>query len=173
VTPARGSEALAVAMAVLAASAAPAPAEVVPGWEHEAAAGGVNLAFTTGDHQELTVRCRNDAVEVVFYVDASTIDPMLVGRLSAVLAVMIDDSDEFQWIQSKLVAEPGVISIGVGGPAADQVTRSIAGATKSVAVSILTEPPKTGTVQYNRAQFPISGAAGAIKMAYAGCGIKF
>ena len=89
------------------------------------------------------------------------------------LAVAIDDSDEIQWIQSKLVAEPGVISIGVGGQPADQVTRSIAAATRAVAVSILTEPPKTDTVQYNRAQFPIAGATDAIKAAYAGCGIKF
>ena len=167
------SRLLAISAVVLAASAAPAPAQVVTGWEHEAGAGGVNFAFYTGANQELTIRCRNDAVEVVFYVDASTIDPMLVGRLSAVLAVVIDDSDEIQWIQSKLVAEPGVISIGIGGQAADQVTRSIAAATRAVAVSILTEPPKTDTVQHNRAQFPIAGATDAIKAAYAGCGIKF
>jgi hypothetical protein len=148
-------------------------AETAPGWQHESGDGGVNFAFYAGAQQELTIRCRGDAVEVVYYVDAATIDPALLGRLSAVLTVVIDDADEVQWIDSRLIAEPGVISIGVGGQPADDVARSIAMAERSVAVSILTGPPRSDSVAYNRALFPVTGAADAIKASYAACGIRF
>jgi hypothetical protein len=110
---------------------------------------------------------------VVFYVETAALDPVLKGRPSAIFGIVIDDSDQVLWVEGKLIAEGSFTSIGVGGGAADQIARNIALATRSVAASILAMPPRTDVPQYNRAQFPIAGAADAIKTAYAGCGRGF
>jgi hypothetical protein len=161
--------ALAVAVA---ATAGPAPAQVVQGWSHEAAS-GVNYAYFSMPAAELTVRCKGASVEVVYYLDLATLDPALTGRTSAVLSLVVDNSADLLWTTSNLVVETGIVSLGVGGRAASDLAHDFAGAASSIEVSILTGPPQNDSVQYNREQFPIYGAADAIKAAFAGCGIKF
>jgi hypothetical protein len=158
--------------AVIVAFNGSASAQVVAGWSHEAA-GGVEFAYYTKGLAELTVRCKGAAVEVVYYVDAAAIDPALKGHANAVMAVIVDDAPDLMWINSSLIGEPGVMSIGVGGRDADELARQIAAASRSIVVSILAGPPQPTTPQYNPSQFPIYGAADAIKAAYAGCGIRY
>ena len=160
------------ALVAVAAAATPGRAQNVPGWEHEAEA-GVQFAYFTGNARELTVRCKGAQVEVVFYIEATVVDPALRARDSAVLALVMDDRDDLEWIPTRLVPERDVVSIGVGGTAANGLAHDMANATKSIVVSVMTEPPKAGSVQYNRSQFPVFGAAAAIKAAYAACGIPF
>jgi hypothetical protein len=162
----------AIAIALTAAASSPAGAQNVPGWVHEAAA-GVQFAYFTGKDAELAVRCKGPQVEVVFYIDTRVADAALRDRTSGVLTMVVDGTDDLQWIQSRLVAETGVITIGVGGGAANDMAHTIANATKSVMVSVMTEPPKPDAVQYNRSQFPVFGAGDAIKAAYAACGMPF
>jgi hypothetical protein len=158
--------------AAIAAFDGSASAQVVAGWSHETA-GGVEFAYYTKGLAELTVRCKGSAVEVVYYVDAAAIDPALKGRINAVFAVLLDDAPDVLWINSSLISEPGVVSIGIGGKDADELARQLATASRSILVSILTGPPQPTSPQYNTAQFPIYGAADAIKAAYAGCGLKY
>jgi hypothetical protein len=159
-------------LAALAPAVGPnvASAQVVAGWSHETAA-GVEFAFFTLRTEELTVRCKGQNVEV-YYVDMSALDPGLKGRPSAVFAVVVDGAAETLWTGSRLIAESNVVSIGVGGAMAADLTRRIAGAARNIQVSILVGPPQLDSVQYNVAHFPVHGAADAIKAAYAGCGIK-
>jgi hypothetical protein len=165
---------LSCALVLAAAVAAPAAAsaQVVAGWSHEDAS-GVHFAYFTTPSTELTVRCKGASVEVVYYLDLATLDPALKGRANAVLSVVVDDSTDLLWTSSALVVETSVVSIGVGGRAASDLAHDFARAGRSIAVSILTGPPQNDSVQYNRALFPVYGAADAIKAAYAGCGIKF
>jgi hypothetical protein len=158
--------------ATVAMAAVTASAQVVPGWTHEAAS-GVEFAFFTRAQQELTVRCKGRDVEVVYYIDAAALDPALRGLSNAVFAVVIDDSPELRWTDSRLVIDAGIVSVGIGGKPASDLAHDIAGAKASVVVSVLTGPPAADSVQYDRVPFPIYGAGDAIKAAYAGCGIPF
>jgi hypothetical protein len=163
---------LGCAFAATVTMAGAASAQVVAGWAHESVS-GVEFAYFTRQTEELTVRCKGPAVEVVYYVDAAVLDPALKGRSTVVLAVSLDNATDFLWTSSRLVAESGIISIGVGGSAASDLAHDLAAATRSIAVSILDGPPQADSVPYNRVDFPIYGAADSIKAAYAGCGIKY
>jgi hypothetical protein len=160
--------------ALAVASGAPATAQVVAGWAHESAS-GVEFAFFTevSRRQELAVRCKGPAVEVVYYMDAAALDPALKGRPDAIFAVALDDSAEYRWKSTRMISEPGVASIGIGGQDADLLARDFAAATRKIVVSIFTETPTPASNQYNTATFPIYGAADAIKTAFARCGIRF
>jgi hypothetical protein len=149
-----------------------ASAQVVAGWQHESAS-GVEFAFFTLPTVELTVRCKGPAVEVVYYIDAAALDPTLKGRSNAVFAVAIDDPSDIRWKSTTLQAEPDVVSIGVGGADADGLAREFANAQRGIVIGVYATPPDASTPQYNTSQFPVFGAADAIKAAYAGCGIKY
>jgi hypothetical protein len=164
-----------VAIAAAAAAvllAGPSAAQVVGGWAYEKAV-GVNFAYFTGDQQELSVRCKGKDVEVVYYIDPAVLDPALRKLSGVEFAVNVDDSDEIEWTDSHLIVESDVVYVGVGGQVAADLAHEIATANKIVVVSILTGPPSPNSMHYNRAGFPIHGAADAIKAAYAGCGIPF
>jgi hypothetical protein len=162
----------AVALLLLAAGNTAASAQVVAGWQHESAA-GVEFAFFSLSTAELTVRCKGAAVEVVYYIDSAVLDPGLKGRGNAVFAVAIDDPTDIRWKSSTLQAEPDVVSIGVGGADADRLAHDVANAQRGVVVGLYATVPDASTPQYNTSQFPIYGAADAIKAAYAACGIKY
>jgi hypothetical protein len=153
-------------------AAAGASAQVVAGWGRETVS-GVEFAFFSGRGAELTVRCKGNAVEVVYFVNSAALDPALRNRLTAVMAVLVDDSPEYRWKTSRLISEPGVTSVGVGGEDANVLAHDLGNAARRIVVGILTAPPQLGSVPYNTTEFPIYGAADAIKSAYAGCGIKY
>jgi hypothetical protein len=163
---------LAIAAALAATLAAPAAGQVVPGWSHEADA-GIHFAFYAQRGAELAVRCKGSAVEVVLYMDSALLDPMLQTRTKAIFAVVVDGSERMQWVETRLVIERAVASIGVGGQNADRLARAIGAASDSIATSLLVAPPGPDAVEYNRTVFPVHGAREAIKAAYDGCGIAF
>ena len=150
--------------------ASPPPAS--RGWTHVTMARD-HYAQVSDRGDQLVVHCLGDAREIVLYVDQSTLDPALKGRPSALLAIVIDNSDQVLWVPGKLITVRDKISIGVGGPAADGLVHSIAAATRKVRTSIVTEMPRPETPHYNPTDFPVDGAATAIKAAYDGCGIPF
>jgi hypothetical protein len=158
--------------AALVALAAPAAAQVVPGWSHEADA-GIHFAYFAQRGAELAVRCKGSAVEVVLYMDSALLDPMLQTRTKAIFALVVDGSDRMQWVETRLVIERAVASIGVGGQNADRLARAIGAASDSIATSLFVTPPAPDAVEYNRTRFPVHGALDAIKAAYDGCGIAF
>jgi hypothetical protein len=158
--------------ALLIVAGSGASAQVVAGWGRESVS-GVEFAFFSGRGAELTVRCRGNAVEVVYYIDSAALDPALRNRATAVMAVLVDDSPEYVWKTSRLISEAGVASVGIGGEDANALAHDLGNAARRIVVGILTGPPQLGSVPYNTTEFPIYGAADAIKSAYAGCGIKY
>jgi hypothetical protein len=161
-----------VAAALSAVAVDHGSAQIVAGWTYEAGA-GTHLAFFAARDRELLVQCRGNKVEVILYIDPAALDPALKDRRTAVFAVGIDDGNEVLWRETPILAETGVISVVIDGELADEIARAIAVATRSIAVAMLTEAPKISSAVYNRGQFPIHGAADAIKAAYAGCGITY
>jgi hypothetical protein len=139
-------------------------------WVHTAM-GDVHAASIADRGEKLEVRCRGKAVEVAFYIGTADLDPAIQGRPSAVFGLAVGNSDQVMWLETKFLVSGGVSSIGFGGAAADQIARLLMIATRSVAASLMTMPPSPATPQYNRTEFPLDGAAAAIKAAYAGCGM--
>jgi hypothetical protein len=168
---ARAGLILAAAVASVAAMLA-VPAAAAAPWLYTANADVHSAAVGTRDGK-LEVRCKGKTVEVAFYMASGDVDPAVGVRPSAIFALRVDNSDQVLWVQSKFVAAAGVTSVGFGGSGADQTARALANATQKVTASLMPEPPTQTTPQYNRTDFPLDGAADAIRAAYAGCGIAW
>jgi hypothetical protein len=155
----------------VAAGIAPASAQVAPAWSHTTQ-GEEHTARYKDRGNELLVRCLGNALELVLYVDLPKIDPDVRGRPTAFMALIVDDT-EIYWFQGKLITDNTTASIGVGNRGANDFAHFIANATRTFSTSLLVAPPGPGSLHYNIMQYPIEGAAAAIKAAYAGCGIPY
>jgi hypothetical protein len=156
---------------IMAAVVAPVPAAAAS-WIYTAAA-DVHAASITDRDGKLEVRCKGRAVEIAFHFATAGLDAAMQERPSAIFGLTVDNSDQVLWVQTKFVMSGAETSIGFGGAAADQTARALTIATRKVAASLMTEPPSPATPQYNRTEFPLDGAADAIKAAFAGCGIAY
>jgi hypothetical protein len=152
----------------LASAAAPA---VTPRWTHSATPSGENSAFYRDRGTELIFRCLGSSVELVLYVDLGRIDPNVRAQRTAYMGLIVDDN--LYWFEGRLITDATTISIGAGGRAANDFAHYIANAARTVSTSVLTQPPGPGSLHYNYMEYPVEGAANAIKAAYAGCGIPY
>ena len=151
----------------------PVAAQGNPGWSYFSVDAEHSARVSDGG-DELVIRCKGMAREIVLYLDTTTLDPALRGQPSAVLAVVVDGAGSILWLRGRLIADGRRTSIGFANSNADQFAHSIALATRSVAASLLLgDQPRPDTPRYNSVQFPAAGAAAAIKAAYDGCGIPF
>ncbi len=161
-----------LAATLIASSSGLADAQIAQGWSQREA-GGFHLASYKLPLAQLTVRCKGAAVEVIYEIAPDEFEIGVRGRPEAVMGVVIDGSSDLLWTTGNIGLDRTVASLTVGGQAAGELAHKLADAAREVVVSILIAPPDNNSVDYNRLEFPVDGAADAIKAAYAGCGIKF
>jgi hypothetical protein len=163
--------AVALSGVLTAGAAMPAAAQAPQRWSLTVQGGEHTVSYKERGN-ELVIRCLGNSLELVLYVDLPTIDPDIRGRPTAIMALIIDDNDIY-WFQGKLITDATTASVGVANRAANDFVHFIVGAQRTFSTSLLVAPPGPGSLHYNIRQYPIEGAAAAIKAAYAGCGIPF